>query len=159
MSILQEILPHMPDSSRIWLYLAEKPLTDTQAEAVREVLKQFATEWQAHGQSLAADAELWQNRLIILAVNESVQPATGCSIDSSYRLIKKLENELGIVLSNRMLAPVWKNQTLDVIPVRDLHAAGLKPEYTVLDLTAIKLGDFRNQGIKPLSQTWIGRFI
>jgi hypothetical protein len=44
-----------------------------------------------HGTSLESSYQLKYNRFIILAVNQDVQAATGCSIDSSVEFIQSLE--------------------------------------------------------------------
>jgi hypothetical protein len=44
-------------------------------------------EWAAHGTSLVSSYQLKYNRFIILAVDQDVQSATGCSIDASVEFI------------------------------------------------------------------------
>jgi hypothetical protein len=43
--------------------------------------------WAAHGTSLVSSYQLKYNRFIILAVDQDVQSATGCSIDASVEFI------------------------------------------------------------------------
>jgi hypothetical protein len=47
----------------------------------------------AYGTSLESSYQLKYNRFIILAVNQDVQAATGCSIDSSVEFIQSLEQK------------------------------------------------------------------
>jgi hypothetical protein len=64
-------------------------------------LEAFTNQWKAHGNELLAKAEIRYGFFIILTVDESQANVTGCSIDSSVRLIKEIEQEYGVDLFNR----------------------------------------------------------
>src|SRR5690554_80971 len=87
---------------RIWIYQADRELTAADKAKVLGKLERFTTEWKAHGQPLAAKAEIRHNRFIILMVNDAVAPPTGCSIDKSVYLLKEIENETGLNLFDRL---------------------------------------------------------
>jgi hypothetical protein len=53
----------------------------------------FLENWAAHGTSLVSSYQLKYNRFIILAVDQDVQSATGCSIDASVEFIQSLEQK------------------------------------------------------------------
>ena len=65
-------------------------------------LKLFLENWAAHGTSLESSYELRYNRFIIIAVNQEVQAATGCSIDSSVEFIQSLEKKYNVDLLDKM---------------------------------------------------------
>ena len=65
-------------------------------------LKVFTENWSAHGTGLQASYLLRYNRFIILAVNQEVQQATGCSIDSSVSFIQNLEQKYEVDLLDKM---------------------------------------------------------
>lgn len=151
-------LPALPGHSRIWLYLAEKPLNSEEQDFVKKQMQSFTQAWQAHGAPLSAAFDIWQEQLLIIGVDETTQAATGCSIDASYRIIKQIEQTLGLSLSNRLLLPIWANETLSVY--KPQAANDLVNEHTnVLDLTHTKLSDFREKGIRPISETWMRRYL
>jgi hypothetical protein len=52
-------------------------------------------------QRLESSYELKYNRFIIIAVNQDVQPATGCSIDSSVEFIQSLEQKYNVDLLDK----------------------------------------------------------
>jgi hypothetical protein len=87
---------------RIWIYQANRLLTTEEETKVREKLEEFTAQWNAHGHPLAASVEIRYHLFIILAVDQSVTMPSGCSIDKSVRLLKKLEQELNISLFDRM---------------------------------------------------------
>jgi hypothetical protein len=55
-----------------------------------------------HGTSLESSYQLKYNRFIILAVNQDVQAATGCSIDSSVEFIQSLNKKYSVDLLDKM---------------------------------------------------------
>jgi len=87
---------------RIWIYQADRPLTQGEEAHVLDKLDSFTSQWKAHGKPLAAKAEVRHHRFVIIMVDDSVAPPTGCSIDKSVHLLKELENELKISLFDRM---------------------------------------------------------
>src|SRR3569833_4038237 len=89
------------EHSRVWVYQADKELTDEQASGLLVLLNKFATDWTAHNHQLKAKAEVRYNRFIILIVDESQAGASGCSIDKSVNFLKRIEQELGIHLFDR----------------------------------------------------------
>ncbi len=87
---------------RIWIYQADRPLSDAERTAIMNRLENFTSQWKTHGTALAAKAEIRHDRFIILMVNDAVVPPSGCSIDTSVRLLKKIEAELGVSLFDRL---------------------------------------------------------
>ncbi|WP_338378639.1 ABC transporter ATPase [uncultured Flavobacterium sp.] len=92
----------LPGHSRIWIYQANRKLSDNEVAEITEATKEFVKNWAAHGTSLEASFLIKYNRFIILAVNQDVQAATGCSIDSSVQFIQSLEAKYGIDLLDKM---------------------------------------------------------
>lgn len=87
--------------SKIWIYQSNRQFTATEAEEIQEKLNAFTTQWQAHGHQLKAEAEILYNFFIVLTVDQDAASATGCSIDSSVRVMKEIESTYGLDLFNR----------------------------------------------------------
>ena len=93
---------NLPEESKIWIYQSNRKFSDEEFAAIEVDLKAFIENWAAHGISLEASFELKYNRFIILAVNQEVQQATGCSIDSSVQFIQNLEKKYEVDLLDKM---------------------------------------------------------
>lgn len=93
---------NIPDESRIWIYQSNRKLADDEVVAIEKKCLDFIENWSAHSTSLEASFVIEYNRFIVFAVNQEVQAATGCSIDSSVRFIQDLEKEYGIELLDKM---------------------------------------------------------
>ncbi|MFC4818359.1 ABC transporter ATPase [Flavobacterium sp. GCM10023249] len=92
----------LPLESRIWIYQSNRKFTDDEVVEIDAALQDFVSNWSAHGTSLEASYVIKYNRFIIFAVNQEVQAATGCSIDSSVRFIQNLESKYEVDLLDKM---------------------------------------------------------
>src|SRR6478735_5232237 len=87
--------------SRVWIYQADKKLSDQEVQRIQQELDDFTISWTAHNAQLKARAEIRYNRFLILIVDESQAGASGCSIDKSVNFMKQLEQQFGINLFDR----------------------------------------------------------
>lgn len=92
----------MPKSSRIWIYQSDRKLSDEETVEVERDVKEFVENWVAHSTPLKASYQIKYNRFIILVVDQEYHPASGCSVDSSVRIIQDLEKRFGIDLLDKM---------------------------------------------------------
>jgi hypothetical protein len=92
----------LPDDSKIWIYQSNRKFSDEEILDIQNSLTTFLTTWSAHGTSLECGFELKYNRFIIIAVNQEVQIATGCSIDKSVMFIQELEKKYQVDLLDKM---------------------------------------------------------
>lgn len=93
---------NLPEESKVWIYQSNRKFSDEEFADIELNLKVFIENWAAHGTSLEASFELKYNRFIILAVNQEVQAATGCSIDASVQFIQNLEQKYEVDLLDKM---------------------------------------------------------
>ncbi len=93
---------NLPEESKIWIYQSNRKFSDEEFAEIEKDLKNYLEGWSAHGVSLEASYQLKYNRFIILAVNQDVQAATGCSIDDSVRFIQELEKKYDVDLLDKM---------------------------------------------------------
>lgn len=92
----------LPPESRIWIYQSNRKFSDEEMIEIEKDLIEFLNNWSAHGAALEASYQLKYNRFIIIAVNQEVQAATGCSIDSSVAFIQSLEQRYNVDLLDKM---------------------------------------------------------
>lgn len=92
----------MPKSSRIWIYQSDRKLSDEETAEVDKTIKEFVEGWVAHSTPLRASYVIKYNRFVILAVDQEYHPASGCSIDSSVKVIQDLESKFKVDLLDKM---------------------------------------------------------
>jgi len=100
--IFKSLFPELPDSSRIWLHLANRKLVVSEEQFLKEQLTVFLDSWSAHGKRLQCNATLLFSQYLIFSVDENIESASGCSIDSSVHFAKRMGSELGIDFFTRL---------------------------------------------------------
>ena len=94
---------NLPLESKIWIYQSNRKFSDGEFSEIEADIISFLEKWEAHNSvSLECSYQLKYNRFIIIAVNQEVQVATGCSIDSSVQFIQKLEQKYNVDLLDKM---------------------------------------------------------
>jgi hypothetical protein len=100
--IFKSLFPELPDPSRIWLHLANRKLVASEEQFLKEELTLFLDSWSAHGKRLQCNATLLFSQYLIFSVDENIESASGCSIDSSVHFAKRMGSELGIDFFTRL---------------------------------------------------------
>ncbi|WP_257666051.1 ABC transporter ATPase [Parapedobacter tibetensis] len=115
---------------RIWIYQADRQLTESEKARILDKLGGFTTQWKAHGKALAAKAEVRHDRFIIVMVDDAVAPPTGCSIDKSVHLLKEIEVATGLNLFDRMQVAYRHADDIKVVPRDEFERLILAGEVT-----------------------------
>lgn len=161
-------LARLPDSARLWVFGVDPaPGPEAETRVLGEV-EAFVGQWKAHGQPLSAASDWVYDRFLMVAVDPSVTPPSGCSIDALVHRLAELEGELGIEIVGA--APVWYRDGSDPSgPVRRvgrpefkaLAAAGeITPDTVVFDLSITTVGELRSGRWElPASDSWHGRYL
>ena len=92
----------LPLESRVWIYQSSRKFSDEEISEIENDLREFLTNWSAHGAALESSFQIKYNRFIIIAVNQEVQANTGCSIDASVMFIQTLEQKYDVDLLDKM---------------------------------------------------------
>jgi hypothetical protein len=108
-----------PMDSRVWVYQADRKLSETEKNWISEQLPQFTNEWNAHGTKLNSYARVISDYHVFFAVNPETM-ASGCSIDSSVRFVKSLEKELDLSFFNRLKMLIEENGNTQFVPFSEL---------------------------------------
>lgn len=153
----------LPPSSRVWIFQSHRPMTPQESEVVESQLRQFTEKWAAHGSPLKTSFTLKFNQFIVLAADESHHAASGCSIDSSVRVLRELEQSLGVQLFNRNLIAFKTGEHVSLVPLQDLKQKftdGIlnADSLTFNNLVATK-AEFEQSWLSPVRQTWLKRYI
>ena len=92
----------LPDESRIWIYQANRKLSEEEIGYINQKTEAFLTQWTAHGANLEAGFEIKHDRFIVIGLNQENASASGCSIDASVHFIQSLEQQFDIDLLDKM---------------------------------------------------------
>lgn len=145
-----------PDTSRVWIYKADRFLTDDEAQGIQQKVDEFIPTWAAHGKKLYAEAKVIDNLWIVIAADESREGASGCSIDKIFRLVADLEKEYACSFTNRLILAYQSEGQIKLAPLTQIKELGINADTLIYDDTVQNLGDFKNR-LKPAIQTWLKR--
>jgi len=145
------------DQSRIWIYAAEQRLTNNQENHILKDISDSLQNWEAHKVPLTAGVTILEHHFIIIALDESKNGASGCSIDTLQNTIQDLEKELSISLLNRLNIFCRIEDTIKCIPTTKL-AEHANKETLFYDLTIQKKSELSNW-LKPIKEGWCATII
>ena len=144
--------------SRVWIYQSDRKFTSTEETEILNKLAAFTNQWKAHGNELLAKAEIRYGFFIILTVDESKAGVTGCSIDSSVRLIKEIEQEYHVDLFNRFNIAYKVNEEVVVNSKEDfetmVNIKQVTPETIVFNNMVQNLAELESKWEVPFQNSW-----
>ncbi|WP_316824920.1 ABC transporter ATPase [Pedobacter miscanthi] len=144
--------------SRVWIYQSDRKFTSTEENEILNKLAAFTNQWKAHGNELLAKAEIRYGFFIILTVDESRAGVTGCSIDSSVRLIKEIEQEYHVDLFNRFNMAYKVNDEVVVNSKEDfetlVNIKQVTPETIVFNNMVQNLAELETKWEVPFQNSW-----
>ncbi|MCJ8330590.1 MAG: hypothetical protein HRT89_09475 [Lentisphaeria bacterium] len=148
----------LSDDARAWVYIFEKPLSEEDLDSVEDKLTRFMESWNCHGASVRGAWHCFENKILIIA-GESTDGMSGCSIDSSVRVLKELKTE-GIDALN--IANVHYRTADEILTIGRTAFANLcnsgsiTDETIVFDISSVtRVGQLRETGIeKEFRSSW-----
>jgi hypothetical protein len=147
----------LPDASRIWIFQSDRLIEDQLlAETILVKTRTFIDQWTSHGKPLHAGAVLLHRLFLILAVDESVNPASGCSIDQAFRFIRDLGNQHGLSWLDRSKVVVQTAGRLHLLNLAELKSAlhrGELSEARIFNNLISQKGELTSRWLIPLQQS------
>lgn len=151
----------LADHARIWIFQAERFLTDDETAQLQEAGDRFAGQWKAHGKELSAQFGVLGNLFAVMAIDERLEGASGCSIDTFMRFIQDAEKALNIRFTDRLVFAYIHQGQLRAgtrAAAKTLAAEGvLTPQTPVFDNLVPDLGTLRKAWLKPAADLWVGK--
>ena len=152
----------MPEYSRVWVYQADQQFSESETKIVRDRLTKFCDGWNTHGNLMPTSFDLVDNQILILAVDESKLGASGCSIDSSVRTLRELENVLQINLTDQgKISLKQPGGTVKVVPALGVKARVTSGEIdleTAVINPMIKVKADLGNLWQPVLNSWLSKY-
>lgn len=144
---MQVPFTQLPDDARLWVYALDRELSDNEVERATQTLDAFVADWASHNEPVNGAYEIVDGRFIVMA-GYCADGVSGCSTDSSVRVIKQIESDLGINAFDRTLV-FFRNGGGAVVAVargefKNLVSTGHVTDDTVVfDTTVTSVADLR----------------
>jgi hypothetical protein len=155
---------HLLDSSfsadsRVWIYQGSRLFTIGEALEIEELLKQFVMDWKSHGVPVKSGAYLFFGQFIILVADETATGVSGCSTDSSVRLIKDIEQKFNVSMFDRTTLAFVIKDKVQLLPMAQLQYAfdnGFISADTPYFNNLVQTRDeLESKWIVPVKDSWI----
>lgn len=153
----------LPETSRIWIYQANRSFTETELDEIASKLDSFIQQWTAHGSDLHAGYELKYKRFIVLSLNQNLNTATGCSIDASVHFIQQLEKEYNIDLMDKMNVSYKQGDFIAYKTLLDFKKMAKQKAVSkntiVFNNLVTNKAEYLDNWEVPASESWHSRFL
>ncbi len=154
---------NLPDNARVWIYQSNREFSKEEVAFISEKAIEFINNWTRHGDDLKGSFTIKYNRFLVLAVDESFNTVSGCSIDSSVRFMQQLEKALQVDLMDKMNVSFKVNEHINLVRLPDfqnyVNSKKINLDTIVFNnMVATKL-DFENNWEVPAKDSWHKRFM
>jgi len=153
----------LPDSSKIWIYQANRSFSTDELSEINIDLTAFLNEWTAHGSELNAAFEIRYNRFIVIALDQSETAASGCSIDASVHFIQQLEKKYKVELLDKMNVSYKQGEYIAYKPLVEFKKMAkqkaISKNTVVFNNLVTNKGEYKEHWEVPASESWHSRFI
>ncbi|MGZ8457403.1 MAG: hypothetical protein ACXWZ4_12460 [Gemmatirosa sp.] len=154
----------LPDDARVWVFAAADPVRGAAADALLARVDQFLEAWAAHGVPLRCARDWRDDRFLAVGVDQSVEGASGCSIDGMFRALRGLESTLGTTLLGG--GRVYWRDAGGAVQMAERDAFATRAAVTdttdalpVFDTTVTTARDWRTRFERPLRDSWHAQLV
>lgn len=149
------------DSSRVWIYQSSRLFGLGEALEIENMLNNFVETWNSHGAKVKGYGNLLFGQFIVLMADETQAGVSGCSTDSSVRLIKDIEKVFNVDMFNRQsLAFLVKNK-VQIMPLTQLKYAFennfINEETIYFNNLVLTKGEMLNHWFQPIKESWLAK--
>lgn len=158
----KELIPEdfAPDS-RVWIYQASRLFRISEALKIEGILEDFVANWQSHGAPVKGYANMLFGQFIIFMADETATGVSGCSTDSSVRVVKEIEKLFQVAMFDRQTLAFVKNGKVELIPLNQFSYAlehGLvTPDTLFFNNLASNKSALLNDWLLPVKYSWLAK--
>ena len=159
LSFQQYIPENFSPNSRVWIYQSNRLLSMPEVVEADAILQDFVAQWATHGKANKGFARIFFGQFIVLMADESEHAVSGCSTDSSVRVMKQLESLLKINLFDRQLLAFVVKDKVQCIPMNQLDYAAthgfITPETLYFNNLVQTKQELLDNWIIPIQSSWL----
>jgi len=154
---------NLPNNSRVWIYQSNREFTKKEIEIISAKAEDFINQWTRHGDDLKGSFTIKYSQFLVLAVDESFNNVSGCSIDSSVRFVQQLEKELQLDLMDKMNITFKDGENINLVKLSDFQQYAKDKKVTsetiVFNNMVTSKQDLESHWEIPAKQSWHKRFL
>ncbi len=147
------------DNSKVWIYQSSRLFSIGEALQIEGNLNDLVTNWKSHGTPVKGYANLFFGQFIILMADEAATGVSGCSIDSSVRIIQQIEQQLKVEMFNWQSLAFVVNDKVQVVPRQQLNYAiennFITPQTLFFNNVVNTKKELEDRWRIPVSESWL----
>jgi len=151
-----------PDS-RVWVYQSNRLFSLNEALTIEELLNDFIAKWLSHGVRVKGAGYLFFGQFVILMADEKATGVSGCSTDSSVRLIKDIEQRFGVNMFDRTTLAFVVKDKVQLLPLSQLQYAfdnRFVDSHTLYFNNLVQTkAELENNWLVPIKDSWLSKKI
>ncbi|MFI5128470.1 MAG: hypothetical protein ACHQFX_00705 [Chitinophagales bacterium] len=145
--------------SRVWIYQCNRLFSVTEALEIEELLKEFTMQWKSHGTPVKGEAHLFFGQFIVLIADETATGVSGCSTDSSVRLIKDIDQRFDVNMFDRTTLAFFVEDKVQLLPMSQLQYAFdngfINAETLYFNNLVQSKEELESKWIVPIKDSWL----
>ena len=154
---------HLPadfnDNSRLWIYQSSRMFFINEALEMEDMLQEFVQSWNSHGIPVKGYANLFFGRFIVVMADETATGVSGCSTDSSVKLIKAIEEKFKVDMFNRQSLAFVVKEKIEQVPLSQFSYAFenkfIDEETLYFNNTVLTKKQLTENWITPVKNSWL----
>lgn len=158
---------HLPadfnNDSRVWIYQSSRLFFISEALQMEDMLADFVAGWNSHGAPVKGYANLFFGHFIILMADETATGVSGCSTDSSVRLIKSIEQKFNVQLFDRQNLAFIVKDKIQLLPLGQLPYAienkFINGDTLYFNNTVLTKKELMTNWLVPVKESWLAKRI
>ena len=162
-----DLKEHIPDgfddNSRVWIYQSSRMFTLGEAFELEKMLADFVDSWQTHGTPVKGYANLFFGQFIVMMADETGAGVSGCSTDSSVRVVKMIEQRFNVKMFDRLNLAFLIKDKVQLLPLSQLQYGldnnFITPETIYFNNTVLNKKDLLQNWLLPIKKSWLANKI
>ncbi len=153
----------LSNDSRIWIFQGSRSFSNEELIEISKSMDRFIEDWTAHGADLKAGYEIRYNRFIVLGLDQTLNKASGCSIDASVHFIQALEKKYNVELLDKMNVSYKQGEFIAYKPLVEFKKMAKQKAVSKNTIVFNNLVNTKQEYLEhwevPASESWHGRFM
>jgi hypothetical protein len=149
------------NNSRAWIYQSSRLFFLSEALQIEEMLQQFVKNWKSHGADVKGYGNLFFGQFIVMMADETATGVSGCSTDSSVRLVKEIEQKFNVKMFERQTLAFLVKEKVQLLPMSQINYAiennFINADTLYFNNTILTKAELINQWIIPVKESWLAK--
>jgi hypothetical protein len=159
----QHIPADFHPSSKVWIYQTSRLFTLGEALEIEDMMNDFVAAWNSHGAKVKGYANLLFGQFIVLMADETYAGVSGCSTDSSVRLIKEIEQKFNVNMFDRLSLAFVVKDKVQLLPMSQLNYAVennfINADTIYFNNLVLTKEELLNKWLIPVKESWLAKKI